>query len=76
MIPSLPFAATVDTSEATFAADDPFSCGVATVWYSFTPQTSGEYAARASAPRYTRSSPSADARTATSATAPPAPTWS
>lgn len=48
VVSSLPFSTTVDTTEATFSTADPFGCGVATVWYSFTPTTTGEYAVRAS----------------------------
>ena len=40
VIPSLPFSDAVDTSEATYAPTDSV-CGVATVWYRFTPTESG-----------------------------------
>jgi hypothetical protein len=40
VIPGLPFSDSLDTTEATTAADDPFCAGNAhTVWYSFTPSS-------------------------------------
>jgi hypothetical protein len=41
-ITGIPFTDTVDTTEATAGEGD--SCGNATVWYTFTPDTSGSYA--------------------------------
>jgi hypothetical protein len=42
-VSGIPYSASADTSEATFAAGDS-GCGLATVWYTFTPDTDGNYA--------------------------------
>jgi len=41
-VSGVPYTNTVDTSEATFAEGDS-GCGLATVWYTFTPGTDGSY---------------------------------
>jgi hypothetical protein len=42
VVPGVPYTDTVDTTEATYVEGDS-DCGIATVWYTFTPETDGTY---------------------------------